>query len=328
MKRLDHYWYSLNPLALLLAPLSLLFCLLAGLRRAAYSLGLLQRTRLPVPVIIVGNITVGGSGKTPLVIELARQLGAAGYRPGIISRGYGGQARSWPQAVEAQSDPRQVGDEPVLMARRTGVPVVVGPQRVQAGRYLLEHHDCDLIISDDGLQHYALERDIEIAVLDAKRGLGNRLCLPAGPLRERPARLRQVDFLVRHGAAPGQAGAMSLEAGPLQALAGGVQCPLAKLGGQRVHAVAGIGHPQRFFETLRAAGLTLIEHPFADHHRFCTEDLRFDDELPVLMTEKDAVKCHTLVPQDGPYWYLPVQARLDDAFTHALIRRIREVHNG
>lgn len=329
MKRLDHYWYSLNPLALLLFPFSLLFCLLAGIRRWAFRLGLKPVTRLPVPVIIVGNITVGGSGKTPLVAWLAERLKQAGYRPGIISRGYGGQAESWPQAVTAESDSRRVGDEPVLMARRTGLPVVVSPNRVEAGRYLLERYDCDLIISDDGMQHYALARDIEIAVLDAQRGLGNQLCLPAGPLRERPSRLTQVDFVVYNGAEATTSGAMQLNIGKLHALDDCDTRELAEFSGQRVHAIAGIGHPRRFFDTLRGAGLEPIEHPFADHHPFGEQDLKFADNLPVIMTEKDAVKCrHMIYKTDSKYWYLPVTAKLSDEFEQALLKRISEVKHG
>ena len=204
MTFLDRYGYSLNGIAVLLWPLSLLFGLAARVRRLLYLHGLRRSEAVPVPLIVVGNITVGGAGKTPLVARLVDLLREAGYQPGVISRGYGGQSAQWPQQVRADSNPRLVGDEPVLLARRCRCPIVVGPDRVAAARTLLDTHGCNVILSDDGLQHYRLQRDLEIAVVDGFRRLGNGACLPAGPLREPPSRLREVDFVVGNGAARGE----------------------------------------------------------------------------------------------------------------------------
>ncbi|MBS1247916.1 MAG: tetraacyldisaccharide 4-kinase, partial [Proteobacteria bacterium] len=203
MTFLDRYGYSLNGVAVLLWPLSLLFGLAVRVRRLLYQNGLLPSEAIPVPLIVVGNISVGGTGKTPLVARLVELLRDAGYQPGVISRGYGGQSAQWPQQVRADSNPRLVGDEPVLLARRCRCPIMVGPDRVAAARTLLDTHGCNVILSDDGLQHYRLQRDLEIAVVDGFRRLGNSACLPAGPLREPPSRLREVDFVVGNGAARG-----------------------------------------------------------------------------------------------------------------------------
>jgi tetraacyldisaccharide 4''-kinase len=317
MKRLDHYWYSLNPVALLLLPLSWLFCTLVALRRMAYRHGWLPSERLPVPVVVVGNITVGGSGKTPLVIWLAQWLQRQGYRPGIISRGYGGLAAQWPQPVTADADPRLVGDEPVLIAQRSGCPMAVGPDRVAAGRLLLQQHDCNIIISDDGLQHYRLARDVEIAVVDGARRLGNGFCLPAGPLREAPARLGSIDLQVGNGAAEAGEFLMTLQPQLAVQLHGGARQPLEQFRGRRVHAVAGIGNPVRFFQLLRDHGISVIEHPFPDHYRYSVADVQFGDGLPVLMTEKDGVKCRAY--GDEHLWAVAVAAQLPDAFGTRLL---------
>lgn len=312
-------WYGRSPLALALLPLAGLFCLAVQLRRSAYRRGWLKAHRMPVPVIVVGNISVGGTGKTPLVTWLARFLGRAGYRPGIVTRGYGGKAESWPQPVYPDSDPRRVGDEAVLLATRCACPIVAGPDRPQAARRLIEAHGCNLILADDGLQHYALARDIEIAVIDGIRRHGNGRCLPAGPLREPVRRLTQVDLRICNGGMPATGElAMSLIPGDMVNLVQlGLSQPLAALCGQRVHAVAGIGHPERFFELLRGSGLELIAHPFRDHHAFTAGDFDFADDLPVLMTEKDAVKCRPFAhPQ---HWYLPVEAQPDPALGAALL---------
>lgn len=319
MKPLIEQWYSARaPLWLL--PFSWLFFVLVKLRRLAYKTGLLRSYRLPVPVIIVGNISVGGTGKTPLVAWLVKTLQQAGYRPGIISRGYGGQAQQWPQQVLPDSDPLLVGDEPVLLAQRCGCPIVAAPDRLLAARQLLEHSNCNILISDDGLQHYRLQRDIEIVVVDGARRFGNGYCLPAGPLREPVSRLRQVDFVVANGVAMSGEVAMQLVPGALVALLDGDKtAALSELHGQQVHAVAGIGNPARFFELLKQHGLSVIEHLFPDHHHFEVADLDFADELPVLMTEKDAVKCRRYA--DARMWYLPVEAQLDDSFAHAFMRQ-------
>lgn len=326
MKRLDEYWYRPLPAWLLLLwPLEQLFCLLVRLRRRLYRAGLLQSRRLPVPVVIVGNITVGGSGKTPTVLWLAEFLRQHGYRPGLVSRGYGGQAGSWPQSVTPQSDPRQVGDEAVLLASRSGCPMVVGPDRVAAAEKLLQQHAVDLIISDDGMQHYRMQRDIEIALLDGARRLGNGHCLPLGPLREPSARLGEVDFTVTNGTSS-RSGEWQLELKGTQARPlSGQEAPreLSAFVGERVHAVAGIGNPQRFFRFLREQGLELIEHHFPDHHPFTAGELEFGDERPVLMTEKDAVKYRHY--GSARHWYVPVSATLPEAFSKRLLAALEKL---
>ena len=318
----------------LLRWLARLFGAIVRARRGAYARGWLRSQRLDRPVLVVGNITVGGSGKTPLVIWLTAQLRAAGWTPGIVLRGYGGAAGSRRTAlrVEADSDPRLVGDEALLLRQRTGVPVAICRERVRAGRLLLSE-GVDLIIADDGLQHLALVRNVEIAVIDANYGLGNGYLLPAGPLREPRARLAQVDALVVNGQsaywrealrALGALGPFTMRLGGewLWPLAGaGERAALAGFAGRRVHALAGIGHPQRFFAQLRGAGLEVIEHPFPDHHRYRGRELEFDDELPVLMTEKDAVKCRAFGGANR--WYLPVSATFEEAEAAALLAGVQ-----
>jgi tetraacyldisaccharide 4'-kinase len=324
MNFLDRYGYSLNGVAVLLWPLSLLFGLAARARRLLYQHGLRRSEAVPVPLIVVGNISVGGTGKTPLVARLVELLREAGYQPGVISRGYGGQSAQWPRQVMADSDPRQVGDEPVLLARRSRCPVMVGPDRVAAARALLDTYGCNVILSDDGLQHYRLRRDLEIAVVDGFRRLGNGACLPAGPLREPPSRLREVDFVVGNGAARGSEYLMALRGDKAVNLTDpGISVTLAGFSQSTVHAVAGIGDPGRFFDHLRHARLRILEHPFPDHHAFCPEDLHFPQDLPVLMTEKDAVKCQAFAPEGC--WYVPVSAWLEPAFEEDLLKRLASV---
>ena len=320
MFRLQRYWDSYNGISLILWPLGLLFCALVVLRRQLYRWGLLKHYRMRTPVVVVGNISVGGSGKTPLVIWLAGVLREAGYRPGIVSRGYKGRSREWPRPVGASSDPQEVGDEPVLLARRCACPVVVGPDRVAAAQALLRNNDCDVILTDDGLQHYRLARDIEIAVID-KRRLGNGACLPAGPLREPPGRLRDVDFIVANGAAGPAETLMVLVGEHMLSLKDEhISCSLQSLQGTLVHAVAGIGDPARFFRYLQERGLRVLEHPFPDHHHYTPEDLDFRDEIPLLMTEKDAVKCQSWA-RDW-YWYVPVRAQIDPRFKRRILERL------
>ncbi len=310
IRRLEQYWYTKNLLSVSLLPVSWLFCVATILRRNLYQLSNRVRPRLPMPVIVVGNISVGGAGKTPLVIWLAELLKSNGYRPGIISRGYGGKVGSCPQWVKRESDPIEVGDEPVLIAMRTGCPTVVAPRRIDAVCALLKRGACDVLISDDGLQHYGLVRDIEIAVIDGDRGLGNGWCLPAGPLRERPARLREVDFVVTHGAPGAGQHTMNLCGERLVNLRSpSIERSLDDFQHRSVHAVAGIGHPARFFNLLTARGLNIHAHVFPDHHHYVPQDLEFGDARPVLMTEKDAVKCRAFAKTQ--YWYLPVWAVTD-----------------
>lgn len=324
MKALTDGWYSASGLTVLLRPLSWLYRGIVMLRYAAYRTGLLRRRQVAVPVIIVGNITVGGTGKTPLVIWLVELLRREGYRPGVVSRGYRGRARHWPQQVRPDSDPDMVGDEPVVISRRTQCPVAVGPDRVAAAEALLRYNDVDVVISDDGLQHYALERDIEIVVIDGVRRFGNRLCLPAGPLREPVSRLARADFLVVNGgsALRGEF-PMSMQPGRLRSVRNSdVALEPENFPGKHVHAVAGIGNPDRFFRQLRQLGFTLIEHPFPDHHAFRAQDLVFGDDLPVIMTEKDAVKCRRFCGDNC--WYLPIEANPHERLASRVLGVLRE----
>lgn len=321
MKSLEYYWYTRNPWLILLTPLAVIYCLAVWLRRFLYRAGLLRSHGLPVPVLVVGNLTVGGTGKTPLVAWLAGRLKQSGYRPGIIARGYRGRARHWPQQVRPDSDPVMVGDEAVLLAGCSGCPVAVAPRRVQAARALLEHHACDMILSDDGLQHYALRRDIEIAVLDGIRRMGNGYCLPAGPLREPAGRLDEVDLvvvngLVRHGEFP-----MKMKCAAAYSLSDGAEVrDLKSFRGRSVHAVAGIGNPDRFFAALRQAGLAVEEHAFPDHHHFLPQEVDFHDGRPVIMTEKDAVKCRGFALKNT--WYVPVTIEMGQDFEARVLERV------
>jgi tetraacyldisaccharide 4'-kinase len=330
--RLTAAWYTpaMTPLAALLAPLCAPFALVAAIRRAAYEWGLLRVERLPVPVIVVGNITVGGSGKTPLVVALARALRERGHVPGIVSRGYGRRAGAAgePLEVTAASDPAIAGDEPLLLAR-AGFPVVVDADRARAGRALLGANPrCSVVICDDGLQHYRLHRDVEIAVVDSRRGFGNGWRLPAGPLREPRSRLDRVDAVVvlEHDASAQppvrNAFAMRLEPQALRRVdAPGIEAAVSTLAGVRVHAIAGIADPSRFFAQLARLGMYVTAHPRPDHHRFAPSDLRFEDEAPVVMTEKDAVKCASFA--DERCWYLPVSAVVDPAFVARVVEKLR-----
>jgi tetraacyldisaccharide 4'-kinase len=304
-------WNSVNAVSTALRPLSWLYRGVIAARRAAYAVGLLRSRRFRVPVIVVGNLTVGGTGKTPLVIWIVELLQQQGYRPAIVSRGYRGRARHWPQQVRPDSDPVMVGDEAVVLARRCRCPIAVGPDRAAAVDALLQHSDCDVIVSDDGLQHYGLARDIEIAVVDGVRRFGNGFCLPAGPLREPVSRLDKVDFTIVNGGAvmrreyPMTIGALALR----NVRDDSIACRPDEFPERDVHAVAGIGHPARFFQQLKQLGFTFSEHPFPDHHPFRPADLRFDDARPVVMTEKDAVKCRRFCADDC--WYLAIEARPD-----------------
>ncbi len=323
MQRIDHYWDGRNLVAFTLLPLSWLFCLVAWLRRQAYRGGLLRSARLPVPVIVVGNITVGGTGKTPLTVWLCRHARGLGYKPGILIRGYGGKARDWPRSVYPDSDPAEVGDEAVLLARRTGAPVMAGAKRVDSGLRLLQETDCDLLIADDGLQHYGLRRDLEIAVIDTVRGLGNGFCLPAGPLRERESRLKSVDLVLYNGSAPGAGMGMQLQAEHALRLRDPEDVrPLESFRNIRVTAVAGIGNPGRFFGLLRGLGIEVTERAYPDHHAFQAADLERREGIALLMTEKDAVKCTAWADTDC--WYVPVRAVPDERF----VRRLDQLLEG
>lgn len=324
---LNALWYGPNPARWLLWPAAAAYRLAAELRRTAYRRGWLRAVELPVAVIVVGNVTVGGTGKTPLIIWLAERLKQTGLRVGVITRGYRGTAAAWPQWVEAGSDPRLVGDEPVLLARRTGCPVVAGPDRVAAGRHLLERAAVDVLLSDDGLQHYRLARRLEIAVVDGVRGLGNGLCLPAGPLREPAKRLNAVDAIVVNGGDWGHAGVFRAAAVVKRVwqVAGGAERSLASFAKEPVHAVAGIGHPQRFFDLLQDAGLDVLPHALDDHATMTAEMLKFDEPGPVLITEKDAVKCAQIAHAD--VWAVAIDLVFEaNAATRLLRLLTRELH--
>ena len=314
--KLQSAWQGRGMLAVLLLPLAAVFALSVALRRGLYRLGLLHRVRLPVAVVVIGNITVGGSGKTPLTLWLAQRLQQHGRCPGIISRGHGGEP-GLVREVHCDSDVLEVGDEPLLLKRRSGVPLFVGRDRVAAARALLgAHPECDLILSDDGLQHYRLARDVEIAVLDA-RGLMNGWPLPAGPLREPARRLRKVDAVVLNGPVNLPETAvpkfqMNLGGATFYALdCPARNCQASALADLKLAAIAGIGFPQRFFDHLVGLGLNFSAHAFPDHHRYVADDLSRIGADALLMTEKDAVKCTGLTHR--PVWVLPVMAQVDPA---------------
>jgi tetraacyldisaccharide 4'-kinase len=330
-QRVAAAWHAprITPLAALLWPLSLLYRGIVAVRRALFRLSVLPSQRLPVPVVVVGNITVGGVGKTPLTCALAQWLAGRGYRPGIVSRGYGGSARV-ARAVVAGDDPRIVGDEPLLYAT-LGFPVWIGRDRVAAARGLLAAHaDCNVILADDGLQHYALARTMEIAVIDTTRGFGNGLLLPAGPLREPVARLREVDAVVRlvprdvarPPAADGRDTLMAHEPMPWRNLVDAVRVADPQAwAGRDVHAVCGTGNPQRFFDMVRALGIVATEHAFPDHHPYSQSDLAFPHAAAILMTQKDAVKCTRFA--DDRCWYLPLRVAVDPALPALVEDKIR-----
>ena len=294
-----------------------------AVRRLMYRRGLRRTTCLPVPVVVVGNLTVGGTGKTPLVAWLAEALRRRGFRVGIVSRGYGGRAGTWPQAVHGDSDPALVGDEAVLLARNTNCPVSVGPDRVRAARALLARGQVDVLLADDGLQHHALGRIMEIVVVDGERGLGNGMCLPAGPLRERPDRLARASAVVVNGGDWGRnegAGDIfraTIDVQDIRQLTSSARKPLESFRGMQVHAVAAIAHPERFFRMLAGAGLQVSPHPLPDHASIDAADLSFDDARPVLVTEKDAVKCERVAHDD--VWCVPIELSFEPEASAGLI---------
>ena len=292
-RALNALWYKGNKLYYALVPITYVYLGIIWLRRTAYRFGLLKSVDVGAPVIVVGNLTTGGTGKTPLVVWLARRLRGRGYRVGILCRGYGGSADKWPQPVHAKSDAKLVGDEAKLLAQLAECPVVAGPDRVAAGRMLLRPGNVDVILSDDGLQHYRLKRASEVVVIDGARGLGNRLCLPAGPLREPVTRLREVDAVVVNAGEYDSSRAMHAKMYPVRVreLATGAEKSIADFAGKTVHAVAGIGNPERFFDMLLEHGIDVEPHPLADHAKIEQADISFDDDLLVLVTAKDAVKC-------------------------------------
>ncbi|GAB2782819.1 tetraacyldisaccharide 4'-kinase [Halomonas shantousis] len=326
MSRLVDAWYADAPWLKLLSPLESLYRQGVAARRRTYRRNTGKVWEAPVPVIVVGNITVGGTGKSPLVAWLGRWLAEQGWHPGIVSRGYGGHAPRYPLYVESSTPVAQAGDEPVMLAQQTGLPVAVDPDRPRAARKLVAA-GCDILLSDDGLQHLALGRDIELIVIDGVRGVGNGRCLPAGPLREPLSRLTEADAVISNGGRFGvdmlgvPAYGMQLVPVHWRHLLDGVCYPVAERPFRgRVHALAGIGHPQRFFATLDSLGVEHEPHPLADHHRFSAQDLQFTDNLPVVMTAKDAVKCRPFANERC--WVLDVEARPDAALVDWLRKRL------
>lgn len=337
---LQKQWLCYTPWHILLLPLSWVFAGLTCLRRALYRLGLFKSYRLPVPVIIVGNINVGGTGKTPLVIWIVEQLKKQGYTPGVVSRGYGGGYKNIAE-VFVNSHPSEVGDEPVLIARRTASPMFVGANRVAAGRALLSAHpECNILVSDDGLQHYRLQRDFEIALINSDLQFGNQLLLPAGPLREKVTRLQGVDALVNSGSADVRnfnitekllppIFSMRLQGDAFENISGIKQIKSVDYFRDKpLVAIAGIGNPERFFNQLIGLGLQFERKIFADHHVFTEQDLLQFANKTLLMTEKDAVKCQMLNTVDA--WYLPVTAALDkpsgQSLTAHILQKLRMNH--
>lgn len=320
----ERHWARRTWLSCALWPTSVLYCVFVHAHRQFRSRA---PVRLPASVITIGNVTVGGSGKTPLVAWTAELAARAGYRPGVVSRGYGGRSRG-PERVLPHSDPAEVGDEPVLLARR-GLPVAIGRDRIAAARLLIEEQGCNVIVSDDGLQHWRLCPDIAVAVIDGRRRFGNGFCLPAGPLREPVTRLDSVDACVVHGGEP-RPGEWSMR------LAGREFVNVADPQRTRtaaefvepvVHAVAGIGHPARFFDDLRNAGIVAIAHPFADHHRFARRDFGFAAaDSAVIMTEKDAVKCERFARDN--FWFLRVAVEPDPGLAPLVLELLKRVSGG
>ena len=323
MREPPRFWYAPDLPGALLAPLGWVVALFTVLRRAAYRAGLRRSWQVGCPVVVVGNLAVGGTGKTPLVIAVAKLLSRHGLRVGIVCRGYRGSAHRWPRQVRPDSDPERVGDEAVLLARRAGVPVAAGPNRIAAARILVRRSKCDVILSDDGLQHLRLARDVEIVVVDGVRRHGNGRCMPAGPLREPLGRLASVDLVVVNGGEERQGElAMQLVAGDAESLNdAGTTRPLDSFRDSPVHAVCAIGHAERFFRTLEDHGLTIVRHPFPDHHPFSGEEIRFAGGAPVLMTEKDAVKCERFA--DDRHWCVPVDATLSSELEARLLAVLR-----
>lgn len=325
MKSLEYYWYHPNVFVWFLLPLSWLYCFVAYTRRALYQLNIKKSFAATVPVVVIGNIVVGGSGKTPLLIALCEYLQEKGYKPGVVSRGYGGDVEGVKSVLSTDSA-SLVGDEPLMISLRTQVPVVVGVDRVAAVNYLLENNLCDIVLSDDGLQHYRMQRDLEFAVIDSNRKFGNGFCLPAGPLRERVSRLDDVDIVVYNGAVESVAHECSYDlkivgVSKLDAGEGREEIvPLASFADSKIHAVAGIGHPARFFAQLGETITAVSEHAFPDHHVYTQDDFSGWDADCIIMTEKDAVKCRHLNLKDA--WVLLVKAELSNVLERQLDEKL------
>lgn len=317
---MNKFWYNRHPICWLLLPFSVLFILAAWVRR--FYLQRWKQISFSVPVIVVGNLTVGGAGKTPLVIAIVNELKAKGLRVGIVSRGYGARGQ-FPRVVSIDDDAIDVGDEPLLIAQKTNCPVVIAPKRVEAVQYVINHFQSQVVVSDDGLQHYAMGRSIEIVVIDGERGLGNGLALPAGPLREGAQRLKTVDFVVVNSGQWKDAYSMTMADFNVTQLISGNRVKLSELD-QPVAAVAGIGNPQRFYNTLNDLGVIFKPYVFPDHHAFTINDLILDEKV-ILMTDKDAVKCRPFATET--MYALSVKAKLEKQFWDTLWahQQLREV---
>ena len=319
---IEKTWYRRSPWSVLLLPLSFIYGASIQLRAAAYRFGALQCSEVGVPVIVVGNLTVGGSGKTPLVIRLVQLLARAGFSPGIVSRGYRGRTTKIPCLVQEGADPSLVGDEPLLVHQQTGCPVVIDRNRIRGARHLTSQCGVDIVVSDDGLQHLRMSRAVEIAVIDGDRRFGNGYLLPAGPLRESPSRLDTVDFVVTNGgpALPGEY-QMRTTINEAVHLTTGERRSLSQFADKKVHAIAGTANPAKFFSDLRLAGLALCARSFPDHHLYQSSDLNDLHLSTVLMTSKDAVKCRKLAGPD--WWAVPQTTEIDDSFKQALLELLR-----
>jgi len=334
----DQHLGHKNLKAILLLPLSWLFRLIVAIRSWGYRRGYLKSTEHGIPVVVVGNITVGGTGKTPIVVELVKQLSQAGLNPGIVSRGYKSNNQAEPLLVTAETDVSIAGDEPSMLAKITDVPVCISSNRSEAVRMLAETNSVDVVVSDDGLQHYAMRRHAEIVVVDGMRGNGNGWMLPSGPMRERVSRIQQVQLVAVQRSIEKESfnaealnqllgltikpdiavGSFLLQPSVLKSLSTGEEMPIGELAGQHVHAVAGIGNPQRFFKALSHYNLKPIEHPMPDHHHFAAVDVQFGDNLTVLLTSKDAVKVKALPIDLSGMYEVAVEVKLDDALSRGM----------
>lgn len=328
----DTWWHKrVSLISLLLLPWSLVFMAIVMMRKLIYRSGLKPEKKFDVPVIVVGNIVVGGTGKTPLVLSLVKLLKDAGYRPGIVSRGYGAAKINEPIMVQPHNDPAEVGDEPILLAQRTGAPMVICIDRPAAVKYLIDNSNCNIILSDDGMQHFSMARAMEILVVDGERQFGNGLCLPAGPLREPVTALARVDWIVCNGKLLSRKSRhakkmvlMELKPEMIRNIVNeSNRISVESLSGKTIHAVAGIGNPKRFFDQLRAMGLTIVEHAFSDHYRYKRADIDFGEKELVIMTEKDSVKCKTFA--DERHFYLPVEATLPDSFKSKFLAQVKQL---
>ena len=322
---LQAQWKKRGIYAWLMFPLSVLYCVVMSLRRESYESGLIKTHRIDLPVFVVGNLSVGGTGKTPLVIWIANKFAENGLRPAVISRGYGGRAKEFPFVVYPNTPAALSGDEPVMISRTLGCPVVIDPDRVAAANWLVENGLCDVIISDDGLQHLALGRDLEFAVITSDKIAGNGFCLPAGPLREGSGRLKSIDVVVsRQQGSKLTSHFMNLHPGECARLDNpAMRLPLSAFWKTPVHVIAGIGNPESFFESLMTAGLDIIPHAFPDHYDYTPVDISFSDGLPVLMTEKDAVKCTEFANRNC--WAVTVSVEVDEGILEIIMKKIKEI---